>query len=241
VPSTEVIALKERLYKDQVDGTTFFRKLISDRLGTDADMLDLGCGKGKGTFDFRSEGAFVVGCDIGNDVNENRFVSARVFGDAYALPFRSESFHLVLMDFFVEHLKSPDLCARETFRVLRRGGYLMLRTPNLYHYVSIVGRITPHWFHRLVANRVRGLAVPSESPVFRTHYRANTSRAVKRVFSQAGFLPEEIIMVEREPSYLMFARLTFLLGYWYERLVNKYDSLANLRSNIFGIMRKPAE
>jgi ubiquinone/menaquinone biosynthesis C-methylase UbiE len=241
VPSDRVITLKERLYKGQVDGTTFFRKLISDQLGPGAYALDLGCGKGNETIDFRSEAALVVGFDIREDIKKNCRISAWTVGDAHHLPFKNESFHLVFMDYVVEHLESPDRCAYETFRVLKPGGSLIVRTPNLYHYVSVIASITPLWFHRLVANRARRLNDPGDQNLFRTFYRANTLRAIKRVFSQAGFLVEQVIMVEREPSYLMFARPAFLLGYWYERLVNRYESLANFRSNIFGIMRKPVQ
>ncbi len=31
------------------------------------------------------------------------------------------------------------------------------RTPNIYHYVSLIGRFSPHRFHNAIANRVRGL------------------------------------------------------------------------------------
>ena len=166
-------------------------------------------------------------------------VPVRVQGDACLIPFRGESFHLVLMDFVLEHLEFPCRCAREIFRVLKPGGCLVFRTPNRYHYAPFIASMTPHWFHRLVANRVRGLSGQAEPDVHPTFYRANTLRAVRRIFGEAGFMVERVLMVEREPSYLMFARPAFLLGYCYERLVNRYDSLANFRSNIFGVMRKP--
>jgi hypothetical protein len=75
--------------------------------------------------------------------------------------------------------------------------------------------------------------------VFKTFYRANTRRRVERVFGQAGFVPERILLVEREPSYLMFSGAAFLIGYCYERLVNMSEALATFRANIFGVLRKP--
>ncbi len=238
VRNSKVVALKERLYREQIDGTTMFRALMSARLTRQAVVLDLGCGGGKENTDLRSESAFVVGCDISHEVTRNRYVSERVRGNCYALPFCSASFDLVFMDFVLEHLEDPERCASETFRVLKRGGYLVFRTPNLYHYVSVIGALTPHWFHQLIANRVRGLSQTSDHGVCRTYYRANTRRTVKDVFTAAGFVTEEIIMVEREPSYLMFARSALVVGYCYERLVNRYKWLSGVRSNIFGVMRR---
>jgi SAM-dependent methyltransferase len=239
LPIDRVRALKERLYKDQVDGTAFFRRLISARLSSEARVLDVGCGSGHEPIDFRSEAALVVGCDLSQEIRKNRFVSRGIQADACRFPFQNGSFDLVFMDFFLEHLQAPQQCAHETFRVLKPNGCLVFRTPNLYHYVAMIANVTPHWFHRLIAHRARGLHGSTDVDVCRTYYRANTSRAVGRVFSRAGFVVEQILMVEREPSYLMFARPAFLFGYWYERLVNRYESLAPFRSNIFGIMRKP--
>jgi len=239
VASEKVTALKERLYRDQVNGDVFFRAIVSDRLESGAYVLDLGCGKGGKETEFRSEAALVVGCDISQTISMNSSVSTVVRGDANMLPFRSASFDVVVMDYVIEHLESPTRCAQETFRVLKSGGYLCLRTPNLYHYVSLVSYMTPHWFHRLVANRVRGISGPIEADVIKTYYRANTRHSVELVFTQAGFVPEQILMVEREPSYLMFSRPAFLIGYCYERLVNRYECLEHFRSNIFAVMRKP--
>ena len=238
MPSRMALALKERLYRDQIGGTPLFRELITDRLRADSRILDLGCGKGREGADFRSAAALVVGCDIGEEVRDNIFVSTSVRGDAQMLPFRDGSFDAVIMDYVVEHLEYPDRCARETFRVLRRGGHLFLRTPNLYHYVSIIGYLTPHALHQLVANRVRGLA--ADAAVFKTFHRANTRRALEREFGQAGFVPEQIRLVEREPSYLMFSSAAFFIGYCYERLVNRFEFLATFRSNIFGVLEKPS-
>lgn len=47
------------------------------------------------------------------------------------------------------------------------------------------------------------------------------------------------MLVEREPSYMMFSGLAFLLGYCYERLVNASEALATFRANIFAVLRKP--
>ena len=236
----KVQALKERLYKDSIDGTSLLRGLISELVTPACYVLDLGCGKGKSSLDFRIESALSVGCDIAEEVSRNGFVSARVRGDACLLPFRGDTFDLVLMDYVVEHLESPYECACEVFRVLKPGGHLSFRTPNLYHYVAIIGMLSPHWFHELIANRVRGLSGSDQPHAFKTYYRANTLRRVERVFRKAGFKPEQIMLVEREPSYLMFARPALLIGYFYERLVNSLQCLSQFRSNIFAIMTKPA-
>jgi len=228
----------KRLYRDRVDGTTEFYRLIQRSLQPDFNVLDLGCGFGRTETDLRAKARLVVGCDLGEDVKENYFVGARTQGSGYNLPFSDSVFDVIIMDYVLEHLEFPDKCASELFRVLRPEGKLFVRTPNLFHYVSLISYVTPHSFHR---KAVQWIGQSPELHPFETYYRVNTCKAARRCFESAGFSTKEIRMVEKEPTYLVFARSAFLLGYGYERLVNKSNWFAQLRSNIFACFAKPGE
>jgi ubiquinone/menaquinone biosynthesis C-methylase UbiE len=236
MPSPRVATLMQRLYGKRINGTIEFRNLIAERVRPEYYVLDLGCGAGRQETDFRRECALVAGCDYSAAVGRNRFISAGVRGDAYRLPFKSQMFDVVIMDFVMEHLQFPDTCAAEISRVLKAGGALFFRTPNAYHYVALVARLTPHSFHRFVVCKLAG---SHEADTFETFYRMNTRREVMNVFTRASLELKEIRMVEKEPYYLSFALPTFLLGAAYERLVNRFEGLAGLRSNIFGYFTKP--
>ncbi len=237
MPSRRVNALMQRFYGTQVNGTVEFFNLVASQLRPEHCLLDLGCGSGTGLTDFRGHSAFVVGCDHSNDLRNNQFISAGVRGDAYKLPFSDQAFDVVVMDFVIEHLEFPYQCAVEIARVLKPGGFLFFRTPNFYHYVSITAFLTPQWVHRIV---VRRLAEYEHVNPFETFYRANTRSAVEQVFGQANLIQREIIMLEKEPYYLTFAAPAFLIGYGYERLVNKYRCLSVFRSNILGCFSRPS-
>ena len=47
-----------------------------------------------------------------------------------------------------------------------------------------------------------------------------------------------IIVVECEPSYLVFSWPTFLVGILIERALNRFHALRHFRSNIFGCLKK---
>jgi len=232
---------KKRLYDRQpgwVDGTTQFASLIRKHLRADMRLLDLGAGAGKpGSVNFSGEAVLVVGVDPDWAIIGNSQVDCRVLGVAESLPFQAESFALVFADWVVEHLTDPASVALEVFRVLKPGGFFVFRTGNLRHYSYTIAACTPHWFHRLVANPVRGLARDGGDP-HPTYYRMNTCHTVRRVLTRAGFFEEELLTVETEPSYLMFSVPSFLLGVAYERLVNHVPFLSGLRACLFGCFRK---
>jgi len=237
-----VKVLTERLYYDRpnwVDGTSQFAALIRKRLRPEFRILDLGAGSGKvGPVNFQGEVRTVIGVDPNSYIKENSRIDHGVIGLAGHLPFRTDSFDLVVSDWVAEHLAQPEKVASEVFRVVKSGGVFVLRTGNLWHYSYAVAAATPYWFHRLVANRVRGIPGGSCDP-HATYYRMNTQRAVRRCLSRAGFVEQEILMVEAEPSYLMFSVSSFLLGAAYERFVNRARFLAGLRACIFACFRKP--
>jgi ubiquinone/menaquinone biosynthesis C-methylase UbiE len=237
-----VRVLTERFYYDRpdwVDGTSQFGAIIRRYLRPESRVLDLGAGNGKaGPINFQGEVRSVTGVDSHSYISGNSRIDHGVVGLAEHLPFRKESFDLVVSDWVVEHLAYPEEVASEVFRVLRSGGAFVLRTGNLRHYSYAVAAATPHWFHRLVANRVRGIPQDSDDP-HATYYRMNSRRAVRRCLTRAGFVEEDITMVEAEPSYLMFSAPSFLLGMAYERVVNCARVFSAFRACIFACFRKP--
>jgi SAM-dependent methyltransferase len=232
---------KVRLYDRRpgwISSATQFTQVVRNRLRLPAVLLDLGAGAGKGgLINFLADGVRVVGLDPDESISRNPTLSARVRGMAQALPFKPETFDLVFADWFVEHLEEPLGVAREVARVLKSKGFFVFQTGNLWHYSYAIAAYTPHWFHRLVANRVRGYAdeTPDPCPTF---YRMNSLHAVRRTLLKAGFVEDTLAVVETEPSYLMFSVPTFLAGAAYERIVNSTSRLQRFRACIMGCFRR---
>lgn len=187
---------------------------------------------------FKGEVARVTGADVDPEVISNpELDEACVITPDGRLPFADEAFDLVLSDWVVEHVAEPIPFLREVARVLREGGSFFLRTPNKHHYVGFLASVTPHWFHELVANRARGMSSEEHEP-WPTYYRLNSRRAIKLAGDSAGFRKLEIRTSEGPPGYLVFNSVPFTLGVGYERLVNRYRALEELRAHIFARMEK---
>jgi hypothetical protein len=106
--------------------------------------------------------------------------------------------------------------------------------------VTLVASLTPYWFHKFFANRLRNLPSDAHDP-YPTIYSLNSRSAIRRWATKVGLQLEQIKLIEKEPSYGMGSRVLFLAFTAYERIVNASDRLANLRANIFAVLRKPAE
>ena len=60
----------------------------------------------------------------------NKQVRNRVGGSCYSLPLKDNSADIVVCRWLFEHLESPDDAMREFARVLKKGGFLYIKTPN---------------------------------------------------------------------------------------------------------------
>lgn len=222
-----------------IGGTEEFHRMCQSTVPPKARILEIGAGPNNPTSRFLSTLGELHGIDISREVLGNdSLVSASVL-DASSYPMADNSFALCVSNYVLEHVADPEAHFREVWRVLKPGGAYCFRTPNRYHYVTAVARLTPHWFHVLVANRLRNL--PSDEPdPYPTFYGVNTQSDVRRIARQTGFEVEELVLIEKEPSYGMSSRLLFLSFLAYERLVNATELAANLRVNILAVLRKPA-
>lgn len=229
-------SLLRRFYPDDTrNGTVAFYGWVREHVGPTTELLNLGAGPPTRTAIriFKGAVARVVGADIDPIVLDNDELDDAVLIDNGVLPLPDASFDAIVSDFTFEHVEDPAGFLAEARRVLRDGGSFFFRTPNRRHYTATISRLTPHWFHNLVANRARNLPADAHEP-WPTFYRMNSVEQLERAASAAGFRDVELRMFEAEPSYLVFATVPFLAGVAYERLTNRFDALAGYRANIFG-------
>lgn len=97
--------------------------------GQNLRILDVGCGDGSIGRTLRKMGHEVTSIELPqvaslakNDYNVRDIVA----GDAEAMPFKSESFDVVIAAEIFEHLWNPKAFFKESHRILRCGGHLIL-------------------------------------------------------------------------------------------------------------------
>ena len=215
-----------------------FRERVLANLHGKADVLDVGAGAGiVPQMNFKGHARSVAGVDPDPRVVDNPFLDEGRVGVGEEIPYADASFDVVLADNVLEHLDDPDRVFGEAARVLRPGGRFMAKTPNRSHYMPLIARITPHRFHRWV-NRLRGR---ESEDTFPTRYRANTPADIARLARRAGLEVETIELVEGRPEYLRLTAPTYVVGWMYERLVNRFSALARFRVLLVISLFKPLE
>jgi SAM-dependent methyltransferase len=118
-------------------------------------------------------------------VLENLQVDQPAVMEGQRVPFGDRSFAVVISDYVLEHAGDPDPFLSEVYRVLIPGGWFFFRTPNVYHYVNRVARLTPDFVHGLVANRVRVCKAQGKEP-HTTFDRMHSRKRFARLASARG-------------------------------------------------------
>jgi len=104
-------------------------------------VLEIGCGNGADGVTFAQAGALYTGVDLTEEAVRSTAEHLRLLGlegttivaDAGKLPFDSESFDLVYSHGVLHHMPDPEKGLDEVYRVLRRGGRVIIM---LYHRAS---------------------------------------------------------------------------------------------------------
>jgi SAM-dependent methyltransferase len=205
-----------------------FRRRLLEHIGPRSRCLDYGAGRGNvQQMNFRGLAAFVAGIDPEAVVFENPFLDAAATFDVSTnhIPHPDQSFDVVYADNVMEHVADPVAALREVRRVLKPGGRFLAKTPNKWHYMPVIARLTPTGFHRFY-NGLRGRAATDTFP---TLYRCNTAAAVAAHAAAAGLKIRRVDCYEGRPEYLRLFAATYAFGFAYERIVNALPWLARLR------------
>jgi len=172
-------------------------------------VLEIACGRGGFVKTLASKGAFVSGADfsaaalqIAQDKSKRLADGSRIAlaqTDAHHLPFRDNSFDVIVSCETVEHLLEPLKALREMARVSKPGGLLYLTTPN---YLNLMGLYLVYDF-LLRKDRHSAATQPLDRRWFFPEVRRIVRRAGWRILTSDGTV-HQVPLPKRNPARLYF-------------------------------------
>jgi ubiquinone/menaquinone biosynthesis C-methylase UbiE len=133
--------------KQQAEDSKEYRQALYEKvdLKNKKDILDVGCGTGAVTLDIaHSTNGSVVGIDIDSEkMKEAERVLSNISNiklmeaDVMNLPFKNETFDLVLFNVVLIYIKDQQKAINEMARVTKKGGFVMATLePDYASYIS---------------------------------------------------------------------------------------------------------
>lgn len=166
-------------------------------------ILDIGTANGLFAIECSKKGAFSIGVDLSKVAlnNAQRFANKTsaevrfICSDSSILPFRSNSFDMVILVDLVEHLTKSlyEKTIKECNRILKNGGRIAIYTPNKEHLIEKL--------------RKRNLILSS----FRGHINLMNMKEIVEVLENQQFLIEKAYF---KPSHIpIFNKFELILAY----------------------------
>ena len=211
-----------------VDGTIAFYTRVHSLLTPDSVVLDVGCGRGQYADDpvrlrrelrvFGGKCRKVIGIDVDEAAGANPYLDEFHLLAGPQWPLSDGVADICICDAVLEHVEDPESFFGQCRRILKPGGYLCIRTPNVMSYFGLMSMLIPNRRHAAVLERVQDSR--KHEDVFPTVYKCNTRRKIRRMFRKHG-LVGCVYGYEAEPSYLSFSRLFYALGVLHQKLAPK--------------------
>lgn len=241
VPDDIVARLGARRYRllmqwiRDVNGA--FDAALSAVITDKAILLDAGCSRGDPDLPAIAKAKCAVGCDTDlPGLRANTIATSCVASPLETLPFRSESFDVIVCKFVIEHVPAPLTVFKEFWRVLRPGGVLAVLTPNRLSFFAFISTAIPHSVKQTTKS---WLFKSHEEDTFRTYYRANTPWTLNRLMQQAGFTRERVEMLAGMWAFFIFNTPLAMFVRAIERAQTHVPLLRDCSTHIMGFWRKP--
>ncbi len=207
--------------------TESYKRLLAKLLRPGMQLLHAGCGWDKNNV----SRPFKDSCDVvGIDPDERvqtMFHSPFFLASLSSLPFENERFDVVFSEYVMEHVSDPDTAFGEISRVLKPGGRVVILTPNMFCYKSLVAALTPQWFH-LWMGRIR-YGPGHEADMYPTCFKCNTTRHFKQFANKHGFRINRIEYLTNGPTWFSQFPILFEIFHLYHLVIQHCELFRPLR------------
>lgn len=189
-------------------------------VGKEKIVLEIGCGKGAVTRHLKKNGCKITCIELSEDyANEAKdYCENLIIGDVeslHGLNLPEDHFDVILYGDVLEHLKNPPKVIQKFSKYLKKGGYIVVSTPNI-----------ANWKIRL--DLLFGKFDYQNSGILdKTHLRFYTKKTLKKMIKKSDF---KIVKLDIAPSLpipiVIQNKLPLSLRY---KIANQLDGLFSMQ------------
>jgi SAM-dependent methyltransferase len=163
------------------------------------------------------------------DISPYKGVS--VISDAHNLPFRSEKFEALILEAILEHVSDPIKVVRESYRVLKKDGILLVELPFISEFHN-----SPFDYHRFT--------LPGAELLLKDFNKIESGISVGPTGALNGVLRNYLATMFSFNNITLYEILNMFLGLilfplkFLDLIFNRFNSSQNIAANFYFIGRK---
>ena len=159
-----------------------------------------------------------------------------MYGGLTQLPFHDETFYIIISQWTVEHLPDPAASFKEYYRILKKGGDVILITNSIYNPLMFFSSV----FSEKIRDRIKNRLLPPEieEDTFPTYYRCNSLVKMEGTLKGVGFLKIFDAYIG-DASFFIFSKFLFPILLFYEKITD-VSLLRKFKMHVVVHYRKPA-
>jgi 2-polyprenyl-3-methyl-5-hydroxy-6-metoxy-1,4-benzoquinol methylase len=200
-------------------------------------ILDVGCGVGILGKTLKDKyNSSVDGIDLSRTAIKKALkngLNAKVADIEKTWPFKDSQFDTVISQQVIEHLVNPDIFIEESKRVLKKGGYLVITTPNLaswFNRVLFLLGYQPFYTEISTQDKTLGMSF------IRNFTKVRQPLGHLRVFTSRGL--EDLLKYHNLKIVKLIGGKIFYLPNFMNPLDNFFSSFSSLSSDLIFIAKK---
>lgn len=173
-----------------------------------------------------------------NELKFNESADKKVIMPGMEIPLKINSADLIVSRYTLEHLNNPEIFIKNSFKILKNGGYSIHLFSCKYAPFAIINQLLPGKLSQFLLNKF----VPNSKHIrgYKTYYKSCYYSKIIDVFKKSGFEITNIYLSYYQSGYFSFFLPFYLLSIFYEFIIYSLK-IKNLSAYILITVKKDTQ
>jgi len=198
-----------------------FKKILSDFIGgKKIKVLEIGSSD-RPLINIKDYNIILHGLDP--DLRLNKFKGGDVLHKFYNLSIEEfnskEKYDLIYLNMVLEHVKDNTKVENKIYKLLKNNGYLMTNQPSNLHPFSIINRIVPNSFAKILIKYLQPWALVNIKSGYKAYYHKTNFNDLNKIYNKKKYIIDDYQIDYNGSDYFKFFPPLFLVIVVYEEIL----------------------